>query len=432
MANYRVTIDKNLAQLYHYGIPGQKKGKRRFQNLDGSLTEEGRERYGVGKKSKSTKDVEDPYERLDRAKRMQDSVMREIDKRTGPDGKVKLRPHEDRAIRREFDEAVKEEAAAREQIKKTESSIKKIDEAMGNTPEAAKAYQENLRKSKENEKSENEKSENGLVPYGEKGIVPKKDADPDNEDKTTSKTESFKPGDDGYEIHKAPKNDLDSDTDSKSKPKDIHDVEFEDKTDSTKSGKSKTEKEAEEAHKRAEERAKEAEKNKKEEEAEKKKNEQEREKAKKEKEAEEKKKADEAEKREKEAEKNKKEEEAKKKEHENESDDKKIDVDKLLKSGEDIAGDASKISNEIANIASRKSVNVPRLKLDQMTNEQLQKSIQREILEKQYDSMFNSERHRVEARKEKTVNFFKNVGSAITITGSALAIAATVKGLLNK
>lgn len=33
-------------ELYHHGILGQKWGIRRFQNPDGSLTEEGRKRYG--------------------------------------------------------------------------------------------------------------------------------------------------------------------------------------------------------------------------------------------------------------------------------------------------------------------------------------------------------------------------------------------------
>ena len=35
------------AELYHYGIKGQRWGERRFQNEDGSLTEEGRRRYGI-------------------------------------------------------------------------------------------------------------------------------------------------------------------------------------------------------------------------------------------------------------------------------------------------------------------------------------------------------------------------------------------------
>ena len=36
------------AFLYHYGVQGQKWGDRRYQNLDGSLTEEGRKHYGYG------------------------------------------------------------------------------------------------------------------------------------------------------------------------------------------------------------------------------------------------------------------------------------------------------------------------------------------------------------------------------------------------
>lgn len=35
-------------ELMHYGIPGMRKGVRRFQNEDGSLTAAGRDRYGVG------------------------------------------------------------------------------------------------------------------------------------------------------------------------------------------------------------------------------------------------------------------------------------------------------------------------------------------------------------------------------------------------
>lgn len=38
-------------ELYHHGIKGQKKGVRRFQNEDGTLTPEGRSRYGGYKTS---------------------------------------------------------------------------------------------------------------------------------------------------------------------------------------------------------------------------------------------------------------------------------------------------------------------------------------------------------------------------------------------
>lgn len=34
--------------LVHYGVPGMRKGTRRYQNEDGTLTPEGREHYGVG------------------------------------------------------------------------------------------------------------------------------------------------------------------------------------------------------------------------------------------------------------------------------------------------------------------------------------------------------------------------------------------------
>ena len=47
MNDYLAYRTKYSNELYHYGIKGQKWGIRRYQNPDGSLTDEGYARYGV-------------------------------------------------------------------------------------------------------------------------------------------------------------------------------------------------------------------------------------------------------------------------------------------------------------------------------------------------------------------------------------------------
>ena len=49
MQRYYMTKD----ELYHHGIKGQKWGVRNYQNEDGSYTEAGKERYGIGQKIKN-------------------------------------------------------------------------------------------------------------------------------------------------------------------------------------------------------------------------------------------------------------------------------------------------------------------------------------------------------------------------------------------
>lgn len=49
MSDYTYWAEDESESVEHYGISGQKRGKRRFQYEDGSLTPEGRERYRVGK-----------------------------------------------------------------------------------------------------------------------------------------------------------------------------------------------------------------------------------------------------------------------------------------------------------------------------------------------------------------------------------------------
>lgn len=44
-------------ELYHYGVKGQRWGERRYQNEDGSLTDEGRQHYGVGERRQEIRDA---------------------------------------------------------------------------------------------------------------------------------------------------------------------------------------------------------------------------------------------------------------------------------------------------------------------------------------------------------------------------------------
>ena len=45
MNDYRAYVENNYNAIYHHGVKGQKWGYRKYQNEDGSLTPEGRQRY---------------------------------------------------------------------------------------------------------------------------------------------------------------------------------------------------------------------------------------------------------------------------------------------------------------------------------------------------------------------------------------------------
>ena len=61
MNNSEFYIVRDEEYLEHHGIKGQKWGIRRYQNSDGSLTDEGKQRYGVDSNGKMSKEGEKLY-----------------------------------------------------------------------------------------------------------------------------------------------------------------------------------------------------------------------------------------------------------------------------------------------------------------------------------------------------------------------------------
>lgn len=63
---------RQLSELYHYGIKDMKWGRRRYQNPDGSLTPEGRARYGY---KDDVNDTDGSFGKLSREERTRKANM---------------------------------------------------------------------------------------------------------------------------------------------------------------------------------------------------------------------------------------------------------------------------------------------------------------------------------------------------------------------
>ena len=380
---YVVKIPPVNPILKHHGIKGQKWGRRRYQNDDGSLTEAGKKRYNTGDGDDNNKsNLPAPTKSNSPSSSSSGSNLpapRNLPVPASAKDKTEFKPGDD---------GYEIQDAPNSKSTDGGSSNKKADYVVDN-PKDGKDYKE-----------------------------------------------SFKPGDDGYEVHDAPKSKSSDGNSSTSRPKDYivknpkEGKDFEDKSDEPKRTREEIHRDAEKKRREEEREKKEnerdreqaaekrereeihrdAEKKRREEEREKKENERDREQA--------------AEKREREEQQAKKDKEADKKKLQKEID--------TLNAGKTISNDSANIAREMANISSRRDVKVPRMNLKGKTDAEMRSEINREILERQYDDYFNTAKHKAIARRDRTTRFFQNVGSGITVAGSALSIAVAVKTLMKK
>ncbi|MBR2248053.1 MAG: hypothetical protein IJ880_13705 [Bacilli bacterium] len=104
--NY-VFDDVDSDELYHHGILGQRWGRRRFQNEDGSWTPEGRERYGEGG-ARAKSDVQKykakvAFKTQQYKADLKSKAQKEKDKRAAKEERVRLKEQAktDRALKKE-------------------------------------------------------------------------------------------------------------------------------------------------------------------------------------------------------------------------------------------------------------------------------------------------------------------------------------------
>lgn len=96
--------------------------------------------------------------------------------------------------------------------------------------------------------------------------------------------------------------------------------------------------------------------------------------------------------------------------------------------------DSTKQMNESIRLANQNSLNRAakrnkenRMNLSSMTDQELRQQINRELLERQYNDVFNQKK--VSRGREFATNMLETTGSVLAVTSSALGIALAIKEL---
>lgn len=97
---------------------------------------------------------------------------------------------------------------------------------------------------------------------------------------------------------------------------------------------------------------------------------------------------------------------------------------RVVDSGNQMAGNLKTLTDKSMRIQARRT---PKMDLSKMTDQEMREQINRAMLEKQYDDMFNPKK--VYSGREAVGDTLEIAGSVLAITSSALGIALAIKEL---
>ena len=105
------------------------------------------------------------------------------------------------------------------------------------------------------------------------------------------------------------------------------------------------------------------------------------------------------------------------------------EVQKDREATETILKETGNMANTASNAVKRARIDVPKMDLSTMSDQEMRNAINRARLDGEYDDMFNPERARVRAGRERIANFLDNFDTSVKMVGGALGIALLVKQL---
>ena len=91
--------------------------------------------------------------------------------------------------------------------------------------------------------------------------------------------------------------------------------------------------------------------------------------------------------------------------------------------------DSIKIANQNSLARAAKKHKVKRMNLSSMSDKELRDKINRELLERQYNDVFNPNKHKVSRGRQFATDMIDVSGTVLTVTSSALGIALAIKEL---